>query len=167
MIKRFKLLLLVLLLLSSIAAKRKGSGTISFYLESAGSEAPKDTVKVNINSEIHQVLIKPIFNQKDLEAFYPFLTDEGKSFGISFKLKKKAVKELQTLSTVARGRKIFTVFGNAPVDFVIIDSPITHGYITCWKGFNESHIEKFKDSGLRLITPQNEGPVINPPPAID
>ena len=77
MIKRFKLFLLVLLLLSSIAAKRKGSGAIGFYLESAGSEAPKDTVKVNINSEIHQVLIKPIFNQKDVEGFYPFLTDEG------------------------------------------------------------------------------------------
>jgi len=167
MIKRFKLFLLFLLLLFTIAAKRKDSGTIGFYLESAGSEAQKETVKVKINSEVHQVLIKPIFNQKDLEGFYPFLTDEGESFGISFKLKKKASAELQTLSTVARGRKIFTVFGNAPVDFVLIDGPISHGYLTCWKGFNENHIERFKDAGLQLITPKNEGPIINPPPAID
>jgi len=167
MIKRFKLFLLFLLLLFTIAAKRKDSGTIGFYLESAGSEAQKETVKVKINSEVHQVLIKPIFNQKDLEGFYPFLTDEGESFGISFKLKKKASAELQTLSTVARGRKIFTVLGNTPVDFVLIDGPISHGYLTCWKGFNENHIERFKDAGLQLITPKNEGPIINPPPAID
>ena len=167
MIKRFKLFLLFLLLLFSIAAKRKDSGTIGFYLESAESEAQKDTVKVNINSQVHQVLIKPIFNQKDVEGFYPFLTEKGESFGISFKLKKKATTELQTLSTVATGRKIFTVFGNNPMDFVVIDGPISHGYLTCWKGFNEKHIERFKDAGLRLITPKKEGPTIKPPPAIN
>ena len=154
-------------MLFSIAAKRRDSGTISFHLESAESESQKNTVKVNINSKVHQVLIKPIFKQKDIDGFYPFLTEKGESFGISFKLKKKAATELQTLSTVATGRKIFTVFGNDPVDFVVIDGPISHGYLTCWKGFNEKHIERFKDAGLQLITPKNEGPIINPPPAIN
>ena len=167
MIKRVTLFLIFLLLLFSIAAKRRDSGTISFHLESAESESQKNTVKVNINSKVHQVLIKPIFKQKDLEGFYPFLTEKGESFGISFKLKKKAATELQTLSTVATGRKIFTVFGNDPIDFVVIDGPISHGYLTCWKGFNEKHIERFKDAGLQLITPKNEGPIINPPPAIN
>ncbi|MFL2480495.1 MAG: hypothetical protein ACJ0K4_13180 [Verrucomicrobiales bacterium] len=167
MIKRFKLFLIFLLLLFSIAAKRRDSGTISFHLESAESESQKNTVKVNINSKVHQVLIKPIFKQKDIDGFYPFLTEKGESFGISFKLKKKAATELQTLSTVATGRKIFTVFGNDPIDFVVIDGPISHGYLTCWKGFNEKHIERFKDAGLQLITPKNEGPIINPPPAIN
>ena len=154
-------------MLFSIAAKRRDSGTISFHLESAESESQKNTVKVNINSKVHQVLIKPIFKQKDIDGFYPFLTEKGESFGISFKLKKKAATELQTLSTVATGRKIFTVFGNDPIDFVVIDGPISHGYLTCWKGFNEKHIERFKDAGLQLITPKNEGPIINPPPAIN
>ena len=154
-------------MLFSIAAKRRDSGTISFHLESAESESQKNTVKVNINSKVHQVLIKPIFKQKDIEGFYPFLTEKGESFGISFKLKKKAATELQTLSTVATGRKIFTVFGNDPIDFVVIDGPISHGYLTCWKGFNEKHIERFKDAGLQLITPKNEGPIINPPAAIN
>ena len=167
MIKRFKLFLIFLLLLFSISAKRRDSGTISFHLESAESESQKNTVKVNINSKVHQVLIKPIFKQKDIDGFYPFLTEKGESFGISFKLKKKAATELQTLSTVATGRKIFTVFGNDPIDFVVIDGPISHGYLTCWKGFNEKHIERFKDAGLQLITPKNEGPIINPPPAIN
>ena len=167
MIKRFKLFLIFLLLLFSIAAKRRDSGTISFHLESAESESQKNTVKVNINSKVHQVLIKPIFKQKDIDGFYPFLTEKGESFGISFKLKKKAATELQTLSTVATGRKIFTVFGNDPIDFVMIDGPISHGYLTCWKGFNEKHIERFQDAGLQLITPKNEGPIINPPPAIN
>ena len=167
MIKRFKLFLIFLLLLFSIAAKRRDSGTISFHLESAESESQKNTVKVNINSKVHQVLIKPIFKQKDIDGFYPFLTEKGESFGISFKLKKKAATELQTLSTVATGRKIFTVFGNDPIDFVVIDGPISHGYLTCWKGFNEKHIERFKDAGLQLITPKNEGPIINPPAAIN
>ena len=86
MIKRFKLFLIFLLLLFSIAAKRRDSGTISFHLESAESESQKNTVKVNINSKVHQVLIKPIFKQKDIDGFYPFLTEKGESFGISFKL---------------------------------------------------------------------------------
>ena len=167
MIKKFKLFLLFLLLLFLTAAKRKDSGLMSFHLESAGSESQKDTVKVNIDAKVYQVLIKPAFNQKDIEGFYPFLTEKGESFGISFKLKKKAATKLQTLSTVATRRKIFTVFGNDPIDFVVIDGPISHGYLTCWKGFNEKHIERFKDAGLRLITPKKEGPTINPPPAID
>jgi hypothetical protein len=53
------------------------------------------------------------------------------------------------------------------MDFVVIDGPISHGFLTCWKGFNEKHIERFKDAGLKLITPEKTSPTINPPPAID
>lgn len=167
MIKKFKLFLIFLLLLFTTAAKRKDSGLIGFHLELAESESQKDSVKVNINAKVYQVLIKPAFNQKDIEGFYPFLTEKGESFGISFKLKKKASTKLQTLSTVATGRRLFTVFGTNPMDFVVIDGPISHGFLTCWKGFNEKHIERFKDAGLKLITPEKTSPTINPPPAID
>ena len=82
---------------------------------------------------------------------------------MSFKLKKKKIKELSTLSTVARGRRLVTVLGMEPVDFVVIDGPIEHGYITCWKGFTEKSIEKFKSLKIKLIEPQAPRSTIIPP----
>ena len=61
---------------------------------------------------------------------------------MSFKLKKN--QRISTLSTVARGRRLVTVLGMEPVDFVVIDGPIEHGYITCWKGFTKRVLKNLK-----------------------
>ena len=50
-----------------------------------------------------------------------------------------------------------------PVDFVVIDGPIQHGHITCWKGFTEKSIGKFESLGLNLIEPKGPTSTITPP----
>ena len=146
-----------------LGAKRKDSGLISFHLESGEGNQKEKTVQIRVSQKVFSVFKEPSFSQRDIDGFYPFLSEDGESYGMSFKLKKKKIKELSTLSTVARGRRLVTVLGMEPVDFVVIDGPIEHGYITCWKGFTEKSIEKFKSLKIKLIEPQAPSSSIIPP----
>ena len=163
MINIMKSLALILMLLMVLGAKRKDSGLISFHLESGQESKKEESIQIRVSNKIFSVLKKPSFNQRDIDGFYPFLSEDGESYGISFKLKKKKAEELSTLSTVARGRRLVTVLGMEPVDFVVIDGPIQHGHITCWKGFTEKSIGKFESLGLNLIEPKGPTSTIAPP----
>ena len=156
-------LALILILPLLLGAKSKDSGLISFHLESGQENQKEESVQIRVSQKIFNIFKKPAFNQRDIDSFYPFLSEDGESYGISFKLKKKKIKELSTLSTVARGRRLVTVLGMQPVDYVVIDGPIQHGYITCWKGFTEKSIEKFKSLKIKLIEPQSSDSIISPP----
>ena len=55
------------------------------------------------------------------------------------------------------------MLGMQPVDYVVIDGPIQHGYITCWKGFTEKVLKNSKSLKIKLIEPQSSDSIISPP----
>ncbi len=141
------------------AGKRKESTLIGFHLQSEASDPGKNTTKLILGITGYQVRITPEFNQRDIDGFYPFLSEDGSTFGTSFRLTKAARNRLQILSTIALGRRLFTVINNKPMDFVLIDAPITHGYLTCWKGLQRAHIEQFKKAGFKQLELPSSVPV--------
>jgi len=152
----FLSLLLILPLLT--AGKRREATLIGFHLQSAKSDPEKNTTKLVVGSGSYNVRSSPEFSRRDIDGFYPFLAKDGTTFGTSFRLTKSGRKRLQILSSIALGRRLFTVIDSDPVDFVLIDRPITHGYITCWKGLQRKHIEQFKKAGLEQIEIQSSEP---------
>ena len=140
------------------AGKRRESTLIGFHLQSGESDPGKNTTKLMLAGTGYQVRITPEFNQRDIDGFYPFLSEDGSTFGISFRLTKTARQRLHILSTIALGRRLFAVINNKPMDFVLIDAPITHGYLTCWKGLQQQHIEQFKKAGFKQLEEQSSSP---------
>ena len=53
---------------------------------------------------------------------------------------------------------LFTVIDSNPIDFVLIDAPIAHGHITCWKGLQQKHFDQFKKAGFEQIDRQPGAP---------
>ncbi len=155
----FLTLLLILPLLT--AGKRRESTLIGFHLQSGASDPDKNTTKLISGGAHYMARISPEFNQRDINGFYPFLSEDGTTFGASFRLTKSARKRLQILSSIALGRRLFTVIDSNPIGFVLIDAPITHGYITCWKGLQRKHIEQFKKAGFEQIEIQPGTPATN------
>jgi hypothetical protein len=158
MMAKFVPFLSILLLLPLLTAgKRKESNLIGFHLQAGASDPNKNTTKLVVGSSTFNVRSSPEFTRRDVDGFYPFIAEDGTSFGTSFRLTKSARKRLQILSSIAPGRRLFTIIDNNPVDFVLIDGPINHGYITCWKGLNKKHIEQFKKAGYEQIEGQAGG----------
>ncbi|MFP6873316.1 MAG: hypothetical protein VCA55_07365 [Verrucomicrobiales bacterium] len=158
MAKIVPFLSLFLLLPLLTAGKRRESTLIGFHLQSGKSDPGKNTTKLMLGTTGYQVRTTPEFSQRDIDGFYPFLSEDGSTFGISFQLTKTARQRLQILSTIALGRRLFTVINNKPVDFVIIDGPIAHGYLTCWKGLQRQHVEQFKKAGFKQLEAQSTVP---------
>ena len=158
MAKIVPFLSILLLLPILTAGKRRESSLISFHLQAGASDPDKNTTKLVFGSTPVNVRISPEFTSRDIDGFYPFDAEDGTSLGTSFRLTKSAGKRLEILSSIALGRRLFTVIDNNPVDFVRIDGPIKHGYITCWKGLNKKHIEQFKKAGLEQIAAEVEEP---------
>ena len=140
------------------AGKRRESTLIGFHLQSGESDPGKKTTQLVMDSTKYQVRTAQEFNQRDIDAFYPFPSEDGSTFGASFRLTKTARERLQILSTIALGRRLFVVINNKPMDFVLIDGPITHGYLTCWKGLQQQHIEQFKKAGFKQLEKQSSSP---------
>lgn len=158
MAKIVPFLTLLLILPFLTAGKRRESTLIGFHLQAGASDPDKNTTKLISGGAPYNARISPEFNQRDITGFYPFLSEDGTTFGTSFRLTKTARKRLQILSSIALGRRLFTVIDSNPIGFVLIDGPITHGYITCWKGLQRKHIEQFKEAGIEQIDIQSSGP---------
>jgi hypothetical protein len=152
----FLSLLLILPLLT--AGKRRESTMIGCHLQSGASDPDKNTTKLIFDGTPYNVRTSPEFNHRDINGFYPFPSEDGTTFGVSFRLTKTARKRLQILSTIALGRRLFTVIDSNPIDFVLIDAPITHGHITCWKGLQQKHFDQFKKAGFEQIDRQPGAP---------
>lgn len=134
--------------------KRQAAPLVSFHLDATDEDRPRDTTRVVIGTATHRVNLKPSFSQSDITGFYPFLAEDGRTFGTAFKLKERSAKKLQSLSAGATGRKIFTVAGTDAVSFVVFDGAIDDGYILCWKGLTRAHIDAFKAAGFQQIEPE-------------
>ncbi len=129
---------------------------VSFHLEAQGDERPRDTVLILIGKTSFRVIVDPQFTVRDVSGFYPFPSEDNKSFGAAFKLNPRAAGKLEELSTVARGRRLATVVDDNAVGAVRFDLPINDGYIVCWSGLSPEHFDQFKAAGLEQLEAAEE-----------
>lgn len=157
-------LLVLLIAPLLISGKGKQPAMLRFHMESDEKDSIKKTTRILLGTKSFRVRKAPAFDQRDLTGFYPFPSEDKKSYGAAFRLNARAAKELTALGSTAAGKRLFTVINTEPINFVIIDGPIEDGYIVCWKGLSRQHMQLLGKSGL----PQIEGtapPAAAPQPA--
>jgi hypothetical protein len=136
---------LVVLCSLTISGARKPTLAISFHLEGAKYDGAKMVQPMKLGSppQLFYFRRSPELTQRHIQGYYPFLANDGSSFGAAFKLNQNGSDALATLSTIGQGRKLLTVMDGEPIDYIVLDQPIQDGYIVAWGGFTKEDLAKF------------------------
>lgn len=130
------LMMAILALSSSLFAggKKEEKITVTFHLETEATDNPKMIFRHETNGQARYFYRSPEIFLKDVVSFRPFPSEVGEDYGIIFKLKSNAANRLNAITNLNQGRWMIAQFNGRMVDAVIIDKPISDGFIVIWKG---------------------------------
>lgn len=137
---------LCLPLAAESGGKKTQNSIVSFHVEASQGDNPKFIVPAKLGSEHRQYFFQkvPAFNDRDIAWFYPFLSQDGVSYGAAFKLKEPAAVELKNVTLNNQGRLLGLRCADAPLQAVLIDQPLNDGIIVVWEGLQQRHLQDFK-----------------------
>jgi hypothetical protein len=140
------LLCLAAIPLLTSGGKKSESFVITFHVEAPAEEAPDFAAPIKLGTEMRQYYFKkvPEVTDRDIAWFYPFVSENGQSFGAAFKLKDKAMDGLKALSLTHQGKLLGARIANAPYSAVMIDRPIEDGVLVVWNGLDKTHLKAFE-----------------------
>jgi hypothetical protein len=144
------------------AGSRAKGYVVTFHLEGQVEETDKFVTPVKLGSEHRQYYFRkmPAFSDKDIAWFYPFVAQDGSSFGAAFRLNDHKAKELNGLTIANHGKLFGTRVLDAPLRAVIIDQPVNDGVLVIWDGLSKNHVQQIGskiahvDKVLGTETPQ-------------
>ena len=144
--QRWFIIALILLpaFLSIGAGKKSKPITVSFHLEAAQEDGHKFSIPVKLGSQRRQYFFMrtPEFTEKDVAYYYPFMSKNGTTFGIGFKLTARASEKLKGLALNHQDKLLGIRIGTTHYSAVIIDRPDTAGVITVWEGLTQDHLKQ-------------------------
>jgi len=121
-----------------------GQLVVSIHMQ-GGEDAtqPELITPVKLGTEHKQYyFIKiPIFTDRDFLWYYPFVSQDGNSHGVAFKLKEERIPLLTKISSEHQGKLLGTRVVDAPLNAILIDQPVTDGVIVIWDGLAKSHLQ--------------------------
>lgn len=147
------LMMLVLALTPAVFAsgKRDGKATISFHMETEGTDNPKMIFPQMVNGQQRFFRRIPEINTKDIVAFSPFPSDAGgDDYGVVFKLKGHSSNRLAAITNVNQGRWMIAQVNGRAVDGLLIDKTVNDGMLVVWKGVTLADIAILDDSLPRI-----------------
>ncbi len=145
MARALALLLPVLcVLLTTAAGDKSNAFLISIHEETSQDEYPKFATPVKLGAEGKQYFFKKVatFTDHDVAYFYPFIAQDGKTYGVGLKLKNKGAEGLKALSLTNQGKLLGCRFSPQTFSAVVIDQPIDHGVIVIWSGLTQKQIKE-------------------------
>ncbi len=143
------LLLLALSLPLLGSGKRGDSVFITFHLEAEKEEYPKFAQAVKMpDGQQYYFKLSPVLTDGNFLWYYPFLAEDGQTYGAAFKLDARGTNALSliTSSPENNGRLLATVIqplsekNPGQRKFLQIDKRITDGILVVWDGFNDQHL---------------------------
>lgn len=151
-----------LLLMGS--GKQTQSYLITVHMESTADEVPKFATPVKLGAEMRQYYFKrvPELTDNDIVYFYPFISQDGATYGAGFKLSSKATQSLKATTLTHQGKLLGIRVDNAPYTAVMIDRPIDDGVFVVWQGLTKSHLKAFEKKFPHVEQAQPEGATPDP-----
>jgi hypothetical protein len=144
-----KLLLTLLLTLLAFAPLNfamtpKAKFTISFHAQGDEMSSPRTIFRLSIPGYPDPVVFEkvPQFSQMQIAAFHSFPAEDGETLGLTLKLDFRGKNALDVLSRTRTGQLLVAMINGQPVDYVMVDSPISDGVITIWRGVTQPVIDE-------------------------
>jgi len=149
---RFRIRPLVLALLSSslcvllltAAGGKSEPFLISVHEEASAEDVPKFATPVKLGADAKQYYFKRVasFTDEDIAYYYPFIAQDGQTFGVALKMKNKGAEGLKAYGTTHQGKLLGVRFAPGTFSAVYIDRPVDHGTIVIWSGLSKDQIKK-------------------------
>jgi len=146
-------LLAVAGLLSLASSKRGEAVLVSFHMETSKEDYPKFAQAVKMGNPAQQFYFKlsPVVTDQDIVWFYPFISEDGVTYGAAFKLSNVGTNRLTNLTSEPANRGRLLAANVQPVSsrtppvrtFLQIDRRITDGTLVVWKGLTDEHLRVF------------------------
>lgn len=139
---RLKLVCLALasVVLSSCATKDKFF--VSVHSQGTEMSSPKSIMPDSVGNPPRKVILNraPEFTQKNIAAFQSFKAENGNGNGVALRLDFKGTQALEIATRMRQGEILRSLINGKPVDYVIIDGPITDGIFVIWEGVSDEVI---------------------------
>ncbi|MFT5465872.1 MAG: hypothetical protein ACI8UO_000968 [Verrucomicrobiales bacterium] len=158
MYRRITLALLACAGLLLIGAGKRGQGApvlISFHLETTADEFPDFAQAVKMGDQAQQFYFSklPLVTDADVAWFYPFLADDGATYGVAFKLSRKGTDIIAQASTtpsnqgklIAANIQAISRKQGSIRSYIQIDRGSTDGVLVIWKGLTDQHLRIFSE----------------------
>ena len=128
--------------LHGAGSKAKGL-VVSFHLEGQAEDTEKFVTPVKLGSEHRQYYFRkmPSFTNLDMQWFYPFVAQDGASYGAAFRLKNHKAQELTGITIANQGKLLGVRVLDAPLQALVIDRPVNDGILVVWGGLSKNHIQ--------------------------
>lgn len=138
----FALALAGLVLCSCQTSKDKF--TISVHAQGSEMESPRAIMPDLVGNPPRKVILKraPEFSQNQIAAFHSFPADNGNGYGVALKLDFKGTQALELVTRMRGGEILRTLVNGKPVDYVVIDRPISDGIFVIWEGVPEEVVKE-------------------------
>ncbi len=148
------LLMMLALALSPVgfaAGKRSTKATVSFHMETEGSDNPKMIFPQMVNGQQRFFRRTPEVSTKDIVSFSPFPSDVGgDDYGVVFKLKASSSNRLAAITNVNQGRWMIAQVNGRAVHGLLIDKTVNDGLLVAWKGITLADIATLDESLPRI-----------------
>ena len=107
-------------------------------------ESPRAIMPDTIGNPPRKVILKraPEFTHNNIAAFHSFPADNGNANGVALKLDFKGTQALEMVTRLQQGQILRSLVNGTPVDYVLIDRPISDGIFTIWEGVPEEVIQE-------------------------
>jgi hypothetical protein len=130
------------LLFTTGGGNKSNAFLISIHEQASEDEYPKFAVPVKLGADAKQYFFKKVatFTDHDIAYFYPFIAQDGITYGAALKLKNKGAEGLKSLSLTHQGKLLGCRFSPQTFSAVFIDQPIDHGTIVIWSGLSQDQI---------------------------
>lgn len=124
---------------------------ISMHLMGSPSDSPREVLQIPFQGQQLTFKKVPEFSQRAIAAFAPFPADDGAGNGLVLKLDAHGRNQLDTATRLHQGELMLSVVNGVPVDVVQVDTPISDGRYTIWRGVSDETI-KHMDKKLPRIS---------------
>ena len=148
--KRLTLLLLAALTPLFLGMSRKPKFTITFHSQASEMDMPKTMFPMDLEGRRRMFKLMPEFSQVNITAFYAFPSDTGKDKGITLKLDFRGTGNLEMVTRTMQGQYLLALVNGMPVDYLVIDTPVTDGMVTIWQGVSDDVIKQMDKKYPRL-----------------
>ncbi len=148
--KRFAAPLLVLLMPFLLGFSRKTEFTITFHSIASEMDPPKTMFPFDLNGKRVFFKIVPEVSQQNIVSFYSFPAEGGKGNGLTLQLDFRGRASLELVTRTRHDEYLLAMVNATPVDFVILDQPVTDGVITIWQGVPDEVIKAMEKKFPRI-----------------
>lgn len=129
---------------------KKPKFSVTIHMQANEMDVPKTMFPVMLEGKKIMFKILPEISQENVVAFHPFDSPSGVGKGITLQLETRGRGALEIATRTATGQLMLAMVNGKPVDYVVMDVPVSDGLYTIWGGVPPELIPEMEKKWQRI-----------------